>query len=221
MSTLQNMLPKCLNMFSFFSFFINISFESVLGIDNTEKWFWYKRFFSRQAEYFLHFVRKSRLFLAGGGLTPPLIGNMSPKKSSFLRPPSKANPVCLWTCWQPICCSYTSYLRVHLFKLIPCHWTRFAKPSDNWFNVVGIFYTFIGNKTWLFSKNQLFEQSHSVDLCTDNRVLFFEEFTSKNCRLMGKGFKNIKMRMTIGNNIREKYHNAYFFFFFLRALDEF
>ena len=29
--------------------------------------------------------------------------------------------------------------------------------------------------TFLYQKNLLFEQSHSVDLCTKNRVLFFEE----------------------------------------------
>ena len=35
------------------------------------------------AEYFLHFVWKESIFLTVGGRPPPLLGDMSPKKSSF------------------------------------------------------------------------------------------------------------------------------------------
>ena len=53
----------------------------------TEKWFNKKRY-SGHAEYVLHFVGKSRLFLEGGGRAPlpPNNGHDRKKVDFFLRP---------------------------------------------------------------------------------------------------------------------------------------
>ena len=50
--------------------------------------------YSAHAEYFLHFVRNRRFFLAGGGSTPPLIADMSNKNFRFFSPPA---PICVPT----------------------------------------------------------------------------------------------------------------------------
>ena len=46
----------------------------------------YKKKYSGHAEYFTFLIKKSTFF--SGRTTPPLIGDMSPKKSSFIFTPS-------------------------------------------------------------------------------------------------------------------------------------